>query len=41
MHKELIWGEIQVQDLIENLYNDKSLDNMSEQEIERMLEDLI
>lgn len=39
--KELIWGEIKVQDLLKKLYKGKSLDQMSEQEVDRMLEDLI
>ena len=40
-NKELIWGEIDVQDLLKNIYKDKSFDQMSEQEVDRMLEDLI
>ena len=40
-NKELIWGEIDVQDLLKKLYKDKSFDQMSEQEVDRMLEDLI
>ena len=40
-NKELIWGEIEVQDLLKKLYKGKSLDQMSEQEVDRMLEDLI
>ena len=40
-NKELIWGEIKVQDLLKKLYKGKSLDQMSEQEVDRMLEDLI
>ena len=39
--KKLIWGEIKVQDLLKNLYKNKSFDKMSEKEIDRMLEDLI
>ena len=39
--KELVWGEIKVQDLIKSLYKGKSLNQMSEQEVDRMLEDLI
>ena len=39
--KELIWGEIKILDLLKNLYKGKSFDQMSEQEIDRMLEDLI
>lgn len=40
-NNELIWGEIDVQDLLKKLYKDKSFDQMSEQEVDRMLEDLI
>ena len=40
-NKELIWGEIKVQDLLKKLYKDKSLEQMSEKEVDRMLEDLI
>ena len=40
-NKELIWGEIKVQDLLKKLYKDKSLEQMTEQEVDRMLEDLI
>ena len=40
-NKELIWGEIEVQDVLKKLYKGKSLDQMSEQEVDRMLEDLI
>ena len=40
-NNELIWGEIDVQDLLKNIYKDKSFDQMSEQEVDRMLEDLI
>ena len=40
-NKELIWGEIKVQDLLKKLYKGKSLEQMSEQEVDRMLEDLI
>ena len=40
-NKELIWGEIEVQDLLKKLYKGKSLDQMTEQEVDRMLEDLI
>ena len=40
-NKELIWGEVKLQDLIKKLYNGKSLDQMTEQEVDRMLEDLI
>ena len=40
-NKELIWGEIEVQDLLKKLYKDKSLDQMTEQEVDKMLEDLI
>ena len=40
-NKELIWGEIKVQDLLKKLYKGKSLDQMSEHEVDRMLEDLI
>ena len=40
-NKELIWGEIKVQDLLKKLYKDKSLDQMTEQEVNRLLEDLI
>ena len=40
-NKELIWGEIDVQDLLKKLYKGKSLDQMTEQEVDRMLEDLI
>ena len=39
--KELIWGEIKVQDLLKKLYKGKSLEQMSEKEVDRMLEDLI
>ena len=40
-NKELIWGEIEVQDLLKKLYKGKSLDQMTEKEVDRMLEDLI
>jgi len=40
-NKELIWGEIKVQDLLKKLYKGKSLDQMTEQEVDGMLEDLI
>ena len=40
-NKELIWGEIKVQDLLKKLYKGKSLNQMTEQEVDRMLEDLI
>ena len=40
-NKELIWGEIEVHDLLKKLYKGKSLDQMTEQEVDRMLEDLI
>lgn len=40
-NKELAWGEIEIQDLLKNLYKGNSLDQMSKQEIDRMLEDLI
>ena len=39
--KELIWGEIEVQDLLKKLYKGKSLEQMSEKEVDRMLEDLM
>ncbi len=39
--KELVWGKIKVQDLLKSLYKGKSLNQMSEQEVDRMLEDLI
>ena len=40
-NKELIWGEIDVKYLLKNIYKDKSFNKMSEQEVDRMLEDLI
>jgi len=40
-NKELIWGEIKIQDLLKKLYKGKSLDQMTEQEVDGMLEDLI
>ena len=40
-NKELIWGEIKFQDLLKKIYKGKSLDQMTEQEVDRMLEDLI
>ena len=40
-NKELIWGEIEVQDLLKKLYKGKSLEQMSEQEVDRMLDDLL
>ena len=40
-NNELIWGEIKVQDLLKKLYKGKSLEQMSEKEVDRMLEDLI
>ena len=40
-NKELIWGEVKVQDLLKKLYKGKSLEQMSEKEVDRMLEDLI
>jgi len=39
--KELIWGEIKFQDLLKKLYKGKNLEQMSEKEVDRMLEDLI
>lgn len=39
--QELIWGEIKVPDLLKSLYKGKNLNQMSEQEVDRMLEDLI
>ena len=38
-NKELIWGEIEVQDLLKKLYKGKSLEQMTELEVDRMLED--
>lgn len=40
-NNELIWDEIKAQDLLKKLYKGKSLDQMTEQEVDRMLEDLI
>jgi len=40
-NNELIWGKIKVQDLLKKLYKGKSLEQMSEKEVDRMLEDLI
>lgn len=40
-NKELIWGEVKFQDLLKSLYKGKSLDQMSEKEVDRMLEDLL
>ena len=40
-NKELIWGEIKVIDLLKNLYKGTLLEQMSEREINRMLEDLL
>ena len=40
-NNELIWGEIKVQDLLKKLYKGKKLEQMSEKEVDRMLEDLI
>ena len=40
-NKKLIWGEVNIQDLLKSLYKCKSLAQMSEQEVDRMLEDLI
>ena len=40
-NKELIWGEIKLQVLLKKPYKGKSLDQMTEQEVDRMLEDLI
>ncbi|MBR2431173.1 hypothetical protein IKB17_06915 [bacterium] len=39
--KELIWGEIKIQDLFKKLYKVKNLEQMSEKEVDSMLEDLI
>ncbi|MBR2430178.1 hypothetical protein IKB17_01780 [bacterium] len=39
--KKLIWGEIKIQDLLKKLYKGKNLEQMSEKEVDRMLEDLI
>ena len=39
--KELIWGEIKVRDLLKSLYKGKTLEEMTEQEVNRMLDDLI
>ena len=38
---ELIWGEISNIDILKKLYRDKKLNDMSEAEINQMLEDLI
>ena len=38
---ELIWGEISNIDILKKLYLDKKLNDMSEAEINQMLEDLI
>ena len=40
-NKELIWGEIKVIDLLKSLYKGKSLEQMTEEEVNRMLDDLI
>ena len=40
-NKDLIWGEITINDLLRSLYKGKNFDEMSKQEIDRMLEDLI
>ena len=40
-NNELIWGEVKVQDLLKKLYKGKSLEQMSEKEVDIMLEDLI
>ena len=40
-NRELIWGEVKVQDLLKKLYKGKSLEQMSGKEVDRMLEDLI
>ena len=40
-NKELIWGEIKVQDLLKKVYKGKSLEQMSKKEVDKMLEDLI
>ena len=39
--KDLIWGEISNSDIIKNLYHGKKLTDMSNQETNQMLEDLI
>ena len=39
--QELIWGKIKVQDMLKKLYKGKNLDQMTEQEVDRMLEDLL
>ena len=39
--KELIWGEITVKNLVKSLYKGKNFDDMSEQEVDKMIEDLI
>ena len=40
-NNELIWGEIKVQDLLKKLYKGKNLDQMTEKEVDRMLDDLL
>ena len=40
-NNELIWGEVKVQVLLKKLYKGKSLEQMSEKAVDRMLEDLI
>ena len=39
--KELVWGDITLEDLLRSLYRNKNFDEMSDKEIDRMLEDLI
>lgn len=38
---ELEWGEVTQEDILRRIYKKKSLDEMSKQEIDKMLDDLI
>lgn len=40
-NNEFIWGEVRVLDLLKSLYKGKNINQMSEQEVDKMLEDLI
>ena len=39
--KELIWGKIAKEDILRKMYANKKLKDMTEEEVNQMLEDLI
>lgn len=38
---DLEWGEVTQEDILRRIYNQKSIEEMSEQEINQILEDLV